>query len=1158
MKVKNLQVDGFGLWTELDLQGLSHRVTVVFGANETGKTTLMQFVRTMLYGFAPERRSRYLPPVHGGRPGGSLDVEAAHGGLRILRHLDRFGLDDESESLIVRAADGADVSTSLLSHLLSGVDEATFNNVFAVGLRELQELGTLDDTKAADLLYKLTTGLDRVSLIDVMRDLRDVRQSLCDAHRDASQIPTLLQRRDQLRQRIEALGGDGRQWVELQSQLAALDVEAGQLERRVAQWDEHLKVLEVAIRVHGSWSERRALQGQLDAIGPLREVPATSLQRLDALRAEAEQAQRELAQLQQRRREFRREVAAQPVNRALWSQASHIEALVELAPWIVTLQAEVNQTRVETTGLETRLQASAVKLGRRDAEGQESLPALSPRALAQLHRPARAMRDETRKLQQAQAEHDSARQQLGELTAQLEAALLEHGQEDLAAAIETAGSSVAQLRRRAQLDTRVDQLTRQWDRLRKEHRELLERQVLSPATLAWLGVPFVVGVALLAGGVVWSRAAMLGWPMAVLGLFGWLAAVFAKMTMERAAARELEECDSQLHTLKSQLEQAQKERAELDAQLPRGQGDWDARLATAEKQLAGLEQLLPGEANVRAMRQRALTAKRRVEQSEARVQEARTRWRGALRQLGLPEDMAPREIKRLADGTQQMARAQHQLDGHRETLSARQRELQALTTRIHQLAEKVQLDYPSQDPQVQLQRLSAALAEQQTLYERRQQLRREDRQARRQVRLLTRQLKKARAERRAIMQSAGVPGETQLRELLTRLAERQQLADRLRDVTDQYMTALGKDCPVPRVEEELATRSEAELEQLRDQRLRQISDARAELGRVHQRRGAMMQQSQAMVQDRRLPELRLQLGCVLQQLDESVSRWRVLAVAAQVLELVRQVYESQRQPQTLRDASRYFAALTQGQYVRIWTPLTDMSLRVDLVTGESLPLDVLSSGTREAVFLSLRLALVADFTRRGIVLPLILDDVLVNFDRRRAQAAADVLCDFAERGHQVLLFTCHEHIVELFITRSAEIRCLSDLTLGTPPVADRPAPADTPEPAETVDSGTPEEGDYRLGDEQPVLQPTALDDLLDQAVEQAEVDTDLDDEPLDEIDLCEEDTYCEAQVDAHEMQADDAHDQADPNALRRGATPQRFTWESPERWWDNDRSHEAA
>ena len=52
-----------------------------------------------------------------------------------------------------------------------------------------------------------------------------------------------------------------------------------------------------------------------------------------------------------------------------------------------------------------------------------------------------------------------------------------------------------------------------------------------------------------------------------------------------------------------------------------------------------------------------------------------------------------------------------------------------------------------------------------------------------------------------------------------------------------------------------------------------------------------------------------------------------------------------------------------------------------------------------------------------------LDDVLVNFDAVRAKAAAAVLRDFAAAGHQVLVFTCHEHISKLF--RSLSVRSVN-------------------------------------------------------------------------------------------------------------------------------------
>ena len=71
----------------------------------------------------------------------------------------------------------------------------------------------------------------------------------------------------------------------------------------------------------------------------------------------------------------------------------------------------------------------------------------------------------------------------------------------------------------------------------------------------------------------------------------------------------------------------------------------------------------------------------------------------------------------------------------------------------------------------------------------------------------------------------------------------------------------------------------------------------------------------------------------------------------------------------------------------------------------------LSRGTVEQLYVCVRLGLVRAFASRGLRLPLLLDDVCVNFDPARAEATAGVLADFA-REHQVLLFTCHPQTVE--------------------------------------------------------------------------------------------------------------------------------------------------
>ena len=179
-----------------------------------------------------------------------------------------------------------------------------------------------------------------------------------------------------------------------------------------------------------------------------------------------------------------------------------------------------------------------------------------------------------------------------------------------------------------------------------------------------------------------------------------------------------------------------------------------------------------------------------------------------------------------------------------------------------------------------------------------------------------------------------------------------------------------------------------------------------------------------------------------QRLEEAVQRWQTLAVTCKILQMIRTTYEQQRQPETLQEASKYLDRLTRGRYRRVWTPLGENVLRVDDAAGSSLSVEVLSRGTREQLFLALRLGLAACYARRGAPLPIVFDDVLVNFDADRAKAAVAVLRDFAEAGHQVLVFTCHEHILKLFKALKVPVVNLPDnAEVDRPPIVFEQPPA---------------------------------------------------------------------------------------------------------------------
>ena len=72
----------------------------------------------------------------------------------------------------------------------------------------------------------------------------------------------------------------------------------------------------------------------------------------------------------------------------------------------------------------------------------------------------------------------------------------------------------------------------------------------------------------------------------------------------------------------------------------------------------------------------------------------------------------------------------------------------------------------------------------------------------------------------------------------------------------------------------------------------------------------------------------------------------------------------------------------------------------------------MSQGTRDQLFLSLRIAAIEEHLKQREAIPLVIDDLFVQFDDARASATLSVLADLA-RQTQVLFFTHHAHLCEL-------------------------------------------------------------------------------------------------------------------------------------------------
>ena len=280
--------------------------------------------------------------------------------------------------------------------------------------------------------------------------------------------------------------------------------------------------------------------------------------------------------------------------------------------------------------------------------------------------------------------------------------------------------------------------------------------------------------------------------------------------------------------------------------------------------------------------------------------------------------------------------------------------------------------------------------------------------------------------RRELFFQAGAEDETDFRRRAAQHARADVLLRDRNALSEDIAATIGNQCSEEAVGKQLDEEPAGGLQSRSIALKERLSAVENQISRHMEKRGELTANIQNLALDRQLPVKLLELAMIEKRLEQAIERWRVLAAACKILDQIRSTYESQRQPETLQEASAYLERLTQGRYHRVWTPLGEHALRVDDAEGRSLPVEILSRGTREQLFLSLRMALAAGYARRGAALPLVLDDVLVNFDADRASAAAAVLRDFAAAGHQLLVFTCHQHISNIFASLGVPVGRLPD------------------------------------------------------------------------------------------------------------------------------------
>ena len=121
-----------------------------------------------------------------------------------------------------------------------------------------------------------------------------------------------------------------------------------------------------------------------------------------------------------------------------------------------------------------------------------------------------------------------------------------------------------------------------------------------------------------------------------------------------------------------------------------------------------------------------------------------------------------------------------------------------------------------------------------------------------------------------------------------------------------------------------------------------------------------------------------------------------------------------------KEASQYITGITGGIYDSM---SIDENLNVFLNTKTKLvPLENVSSGTMDQVYLALRLAAAKLLQGSGSGFPLIFDDSFTQYDDERLKTALEWLV--SAYGGQIIIFTCHRREAQMLRARQVEFQLI--------------------------------------------------------------------------------------------------------------------------------------
>ncbi|TVQ42708.1 MAG: hypothetical protein EA362_12815 [Saprospirales bacterium] len=966
MIIKNLHIDGFGHFHDFRLGEFSRGLYLIYGKNEAGKSTLMDFIRMTLLGYERLHEKR-RPPLKGGNHGGYIKFEDSNEKLWEI-HRSGSGRQDNYTLINIDTNERTD-DDPRYKNIISHASSELFNNIYAIGLEELFAFESIDKSGMKDQIYSLGLGLGSMNIGEFEKNLISHAEEWYKHRARTAGSNELLKVLNELEGRLHGSSKIVDHYDQLYLQRKEKIAKRDELQSQSDEINKAKNKIQSLQRTYPDYITYKDSNEKLQQLKHLSEIPNALIQKERDLISNRSNIEKEINDLQSELGELKFKSKQILIDEKLLQHPDKLEFFrtrTELLSSLLDSQSELENSISRT---EKSISDTLSEMG----QGYNRDTVLNFRNNIEL---AAAAKKHSELLKTQNGEISRLQYSRDERTIELRRK--EQQLHIFNEKIAESGRTLDQLKKKlaeAEVDfsmaIKESSGQKSLPLIGKFALLLLSLFMAIVAVVLWEQSPLLAGIAILLG--------LVGVIIFFLLLFG--------SSSDKTGKENLPALQLSISELKEKINDLTESSKNADL-LKREIADIVAHIQSLESTIDKLEN---------------------------EKKEAYTKWDDYTAELGLPKGIDSDSIEGLTTNIRRVHELDSQMQQEKRRLNSRKEE-------IGQFREAIRLFNPSA---AEDKNLMLAANEMRRLFEEafeqkrtKDQLEEEILSIQNRITTAEKRLKDLDTELAEIYARFGAEDRENYLEQLEKSEEKKELINK----RDAARSLILSHCGWGELENTIAELDHTDPQSLSEQLAdleKQLKEIEEKIRTLSEEAGGLRTEMESLEKSADKSGLELKLEEKRTEFNEGYLQWLKHKLAATLVGKCRKRYEETRQPSVIQHTSRIFSAITKGRYNNIIVDINgNMEITEDKLHRKSI--ENLSRGTREQLLLALRMGLIEEYEQGAEPLPVILDDVLVNFDYPRRHETAEQLMKFAQ-SRQVILFSCHRHMRGLFEELGAKI-----------------------------------------------------------------------------------------------------------------------------------------